>query len=294
MEGSFDTVPRSDIRSVYTSAQREQGRLFMMRGQLEKLQANQESLGKRREFLVKTLNILEQIGPGIVGRTARETEFTTAQSMVVRIIEAQERERQSLSRRMHDGPAQLLTNLILQAEICQRLLDGDVGRAREELENLKTEVNKTFQRTRSFIADLRPMMLDDLGLVPTLRRYVDGWGQSEGIQTKLDIVGTDHRLASHTEVTIFRAIQQLMENAAQHANPSQVRVTLELDGEMATAVVEDDGVGFDIDEVMAAADERKTIGISSIIDRAQMLGGSLRFESGPGRGTKAILQIPEA
>ena len=88
--------------------------------------------------------------------------------------------------------------------------------------------------------------------------------------------------------------QNTKENAAQHANPSQVRVTLELDGETATAIIEDDGVGFDIDEVMTAADERKTIGISSIIDRAQMLGGSLRFESGPGRGTKAILQIPEA
>jgi len=95
-------------------------------------------------------------------------------------------------------------------------------------------------------------------------------------------------------VTIFRVVQELMDNAAKHANPSRVQVTLQMDGQTAHALVEDDGSGFDVNAVLAAADERKTIGIASIMDRAEMLGGTLKFDSAPGRGTRATLEIPEA
>lgn len=292
MESSRSAVSREDMRELYAAALREQGRLFLMRGQVETLQANEASQRKYLALLNQTVSVLEDSENGVQGLASSET--MTARSMVVRIIEAQERASLSLSRRMHDGPAQQLTNVMLQAEICQRLLDTDVARARSELENLKREVNKAFQRTRTFIADLRPMMLDDLGLVPTLRRFTDTWSEEQGVETEFVFAGSDHRLPAHIEVAIFRSIQSLMQNVAQHANPSRVQVTLQLDGEVAEAIVQDDGVGFDMDEVMAAADARKTIGISSIIDRVQLLGGTIDFESVLGRGTKVTLRIPEA
>ena len=294
MESNFETFPREDIPAIYNGAQKEQGRLFLMRGQLEKLEANHESLEQRRDLLMRVIEVLQLVSTRAVGPVSTDASITPEQSMIVRIIEAQENERQRLSRRMHDGPAQRLTNVILQAEICQRLLDTDPARARVELESLKEEVHKTFQKTRTFISDLRPMMLDDLGLFPTLKRYVASWSELSGIQADLTTTGRAHRLAPYSEITIFRSIQQLMENAEQHANPSRVQVTLELDGQMARATVEDDGAGFDLDEVMAAAGARKTIGIASIVDRVQMLGGSLTFDSVRGRGTKAILEVPES
>ena len=131
------------------------------------------------------------------------------------------------------------------------------------------------------------------GLIPTMKRYVSSWSEKTGIETELLTKGQPHRLAPYSEVTIFRAIQQLMQNVEQHANATRVQVSLELDGRTAHAVVEDDGIGFDIDEVMAAAGARKTIGIASIMDRVQMLGGSLVFESTRGVGTKAVLEVPE-
>jgi two-component system sensor histidine kinase DegS len=91
---------------------------------------------------------------------------------------------------MHDGPAQSLTNFILQAEICQRLFDRNPERAAEELDNLKTAASVTFQKVRDFIFDLRPMMLDDLGVVPTVRRYVDSFKEKTDIGTDLEIMGT--------------------------------------------------------------------------------------------------------
>jgi two-component system sensor histidine kinase DegS len=293
IEGNFDTVPREDIQSIYTTVQREQGRLFMMRGQSEKLQGNREGLIRYRDLLDKVIRFLEGMEPVSAPATGVEVGLSPAQSMVVRVIEAQETERQRLARRMHDGPAQLLTNIILQAEICQRLIDTDLGRARVELENLKAEVNKTFQSTRTFIADLRPMMLDDLGLVPTLKRYASTWSDKTGIKADVTFSGREHRMAPYTEVTIFRIVQDLMENAARHANPSHVQIALQLDGTTALVVVEDDGSGFDVDEVLAAVEQRKTMGLALIMDRVQMLGGQVQFESVLGRGTKVTIEAPE-
>jgi len=293
IESNFDTVPRADIQSIYTAVRREQGRLFMMRGQAETLQGNRESLGRYQDLLDRVIQVLGSFDPASARMLQGEEGYTPAQSMIVRVIGAQETEKQRLARLMHDGPAQLLTNVILQAEICQRLLDTDPARAREELENLKTEVNKTFQRTRTIIADLRPMMLDDLGLVPTLRRYVRSWSEETGIEAEFVSTGREHRLAPYAEVTIFRVVQEALENAAKHAAPSHVQVTLRLDEKTARAIVEDDGTGFDVDEALAEADERRTIGLPLIRDRAQMLGGTLDIDSTPGSGTRVLLEIPE-
>jgi two-component system sensor histidine kinase DegS len=293
IESNLDTVPRADIQNIYTAVRREQGRLFMMRGQAENLQGNRESLGRYQDLLDRVIQILGQYDPSSARMAQADAGYTPAQSMIVRVIEAQETEKQRLARLMHDGPAQLLTNVILQAEICQRLLDTDPVRAREELENLKTEVHKTFQRTRTIIADLRPMMLDDLGLVPTLRRYVRSWSEETEIEAEFVSAGRQHRLAPYAEVTIFRVVQEVLENAAKHANPTHVQVTLRLDERTARAIVEDDGTGFDVDEALAKADEQRTIGLPLIRDRAQMLGGTLEIDSTLGQGTRILLEIPE-
>jgi two-component system sensor histidine kinase DegS len=294
LEANLDTVPREDILELYGAAQKEQGRLVTMRGQLEKLQVNREGLQRQVELLGQAIATLQALDSENAGLLASEGVHTREQAMVVRIIQAQENERRRLSRQMHDGPAQLLTNVILQAEICQRLLDMDPARARGELDNLKAEVNKAFQRTREFISELRPMMLDDLGLIPTLKRYTSSWSEKTGIETELVLSGKPHRLAPYSEVTIFRAITELMENAAEHAKPSHVRVTLDLDGSRARAVVEDDGVGFDVDEAIGDAEASKKVGIASIADRVQILGGELTFDSVRGVGTKAVLEVPES
>ncbi|MBN1937838.1 MAG: sensor histidine kinase [Anaerolineae bacterium] len=294
IENNIDTVPRADIQNIYTAAQKAQGRLFMMRGQLENLQSRRENLQKYLKLINQALDTMGQLGPASIETAGGPAEFTPAQSMIVRIIDAQEGEKERLSRQMHDGPAQSLTNLILQAEICQRLFKKDPRRAEEELENLKAAVNKTFQTTRSFISDLRPMMLDDLGLVPTLRRYMSTWSDKTHIPAEFSFTGREHRLAGYNEVTIFRAVQEFMNNAAIHANPSRVLVSLNLDNKMAQVVVEDDGIGFDVNAALAAASEQKTIGISTMMERVQMLGGTLKIDSVLGRGTRVTIQISES
>jgi two-component system sensor histidine kinase DegS len=292
MEANLDTIPRHDIREIYTAAQEAQMRLFMMRGQVEQLQAKQQHLERHADTLRQVLDTAKQVGVAGDGAGQMRGQAAEGGSPIVRIINAQETERQRLARQMHDGPAQSLTNLILQAEICERLFDTDPVRARTELGNLKNAVTSTFQKVREFIFDLRPMMLDDLGLNPTIKRYVQDFETKSGLACNLVITGREQRLPPHAEVTVFRVIQNLLNNVREHANATHVEVSMDLGPEGLLARVEDDGSGFEVAEAMAAARQRKTMGLTTIIEQVEMLGGQIEFDSAIGRGTKVQLKLP--
>jgi len=287
IEAALDTVPREDIREAYAAVLDTQQRLFTMRGQLEKLQSNQRNMARYLDLL---RNVLELANRAEYEPQVRE-EGESSQPLVVRIIEAQERERQRLSRQMLDGPAQSLTNLILQAEICERLFDTDADQARAELANLRNAVAATFQTIKGFILNLRPMMLDDLGVVPTLRRYVDSFSDNSGIATHLTVTGQDRRLASHKEVTIFRIIQELLNNAHEYGHASQVQITLDMGESVVRVAVEDNGSGFELTDALNSP-EAGQLGLATMRERVEMLGGQIHFDSGLGRGTRVSFELP--
>ncbi|HLU09181.1 MAG TPA: histidine kinase, partial [Oceanobacillus sp.] len=185
IQDNIETVPRQDIRNKYDEALEARFRLTTMRGQLEKFQATRENLESIQALLSQLLNRMQGIDALPTANASSEAAAGGATFNIVRIIQAQEEERQRLARQMHDGPAQSLTNFILQTEICQRLFDRNPARAAEELNTLKNVASITFQKVRDFIFDLRPMMLDDLGVVPTVRRYVDSFREKHDIDVKL-------------------------------------------------------------------------------------------------------------
>jgi len=260
-----------------------QQRLFVMRGQLEKLQSDQNHLQQH-------LNQLEIILETFDGAPAPSTssQQTSAFGAVEAIIQAQEAERQRLSRQMHDGPAQALSNFILQTEIAMRLFDINLDQAREELENLKGSATATFQKVRDFIFELRPMMLDDLGLVPTLKRYVEAFKEQNNADVRLAVTGVERRLESYIEVMIFRAIQELMGNAVRHSQANKVNVLIDITDNNVKVGVEDNGKGFDIDTVM----EGTGMGVKVIKERVEMLGGNLELDSTLGQGSNITFLIP--
>ena len=286
----FDTVPRSEIQEGYNALLDAQKRLIMMRGQLEKLQSDQQNYQRYATLIQRCLDITGGATPS--GSSEPTAESAGQPPIVVRIIEAQEQERQRLVRQLHDGPAQSLTNLILQAEICERLFDSDSSRARSELAGLKNAVSNTFQKVRDFMFDLRPMMLDDLGLIPTLKRYVGNFAEKSGIATTLSITGNEQRAEPYREVATFRVIQELLTNARLHSHASRIQVTFDINNDMIRASVEDNGSGFDPKEVFAATGQRKTIGLPTQRERLEMFGGKLIVDSSAGRGTKVTVEMP--
>ena len=293
MEANIDTVPRQDIKEIYNAAQEAQMRLFMMRGQVEQLQSRQENMKRFAESLHRILDVSDALIPaGDSSEPSQGNGDDGESSSIVKIINAQENERQSLSTSLHDGPAQSLTNLILQAEICERLFDSDPLRARSELTELKDAVTNTFQKVREFIFDLRPMMLDDLGLSPTLKKSIEDFEQKSGIACNLTISGKDIRLPSYAEVTIFRVAQHLLKNVRDHAQATHVQVSFSISDDKATVIVEDDGSGFDVAEVKAMGKKRKQMGIISMQERVTMLRGEINFDSNIGQGTIVSLWLP--
>lgn len=293
IETHLETVPREDIKNAYTTHHEAQMRLFMMRSQLEQLQSKQQSLERYSQRIRTVLGLsgeLFSLGPQLSDQVSQATE--SQKGTIIQIIQAQETERQHLARQMHDGPAQSLSNLVLQAEVCERLLDKDPSQVRAELKSLKSAVNTTFQKTRSFIFDLRPMMLDDLGLVPTLKRYVEELETKSGFQTSLNVIGSEARFESHTEVIVFRAVQVLLDNVREHAQASRAQVTLDIMDDNISVTVEDNGSGFSVDEALQRAEEHKVSGLTNVMDQVKMLGGTLDIDSKVGRGTVVTFSVP--
>lgn len=287
-ENDFSTVPREDIKEGYEELNSAQQKLFTMRGQLEKLQSDQKNMTRLSEMqrtLLELTNSADLISAESGGAAVVQN------SDVIRVIQAQEQERQSLVKRMHDGPASSLSNFILQAEICQRFFSTDPDRAQVELDALKAAAAHTFNDVKNFIFDLRPMMLDDLGVIPTLRRYVEAFEEQSGIPSIFSITGMENRVESHIEVTVFRVVQELMNNARRHGQPANIQVQVDMDDERVSAIVEDNGRGFDVDEVISDS-EKHTIGLSTLQDRIAMLGGTMDIESNPGKGTRVEFRIP--
>ena len=282
----FDTVPREDIKSSYEKAMDTQQRLFTMRGQLEKLQADQAHLRDFASFAERTIGLLEGgAQPLAGGETA-----AAATIGIEEIIEAQEDERRKISRLIHDGPAQALANFILQIEIALRLFTVDQEQARQELTALKTSANATFANVRDFIFDLRPMMLDDLGLVPTVRRYIDAFKDKTGLAVTVVVTGSERRVESHREVLIFRAVQSLLGNIRDHAQATQAKVGLDMDPAQIRVSVEDNGRGFDREAALAEGAPEGAL--KHLAKRIEQVGGSLEIESTPGSGTRIAFAIP--
>lgn len=294
VQDNIDTTPRQDIRSIYDEAIEARFRLTTMRGQLEKFQNSRDLLEMQQQMLVQVLQRL-QGGIDTLPSEVGSGPIPTASMSIVRIVQAQEEERQRLARQMHDGPAQSLTNFILQTEICQRWFDRNPARAAEELFALKDMASVTFQKVRDFIFDLRPMMLDDLGVMPTVRRYVDSFREKNDIDVKLDILGEERRLESHREVMVFRAIQELMVNARDYANAAEIIIRLDITGNRIKITVEDNGRGFDAEAAMMGDDSYHDPRAQSLItlkQKFELVGGSVAVFSGENEGTSVRLELP--
>jgi two-component system sensor histidine kinase DegS len=280
-QGQINKLPPEELRMVYDSALDTQQRLLVMRGQLEKLQNDKQHLEKLKTILER----LNSLTSGAANSAAAIGKGKMAS--VEMLVNAQESERQRLSRQMHDGPAQALSNFILQTEIAMRLLEVDPAQAREELSNLKVAAMSTFQKVRNFIFELRPMMLDDLGLAPTIRKYADAFREQTSLDVVVTVTGTERRLEPYIEVMIFRAIQELIGNASRHSQATTVKVLLDMGEQVVRVTVDDNGKGVD-SEIL----DQGSLGLKLIKERAEMIGGTFEIDSAVGKGTRVVFSVP--
>ncbi len=170
-----------------------------------------------------------------------------------------------------------------------RLFDSDPDKAREELNSLKASASTTFAQVRDYIFDLRPMMLDDLGVIPTIRRYVDAYKDKTGMDLSVVVTGSERRLEAHREVLVFRTVQALLANVREHAQATQAKVLLDIDEGQVRTTVEDNGKGFDVESALQSEDESG--GLLALSERVEQVGGEMEIESAAGEGTRVSFWI---
>ena len=201
------------------------GRRLTMDGQLSTLQAKRKLLERVRVLLGRSRDELLGVS-GASAPAAPPPAALDEKRILHAVVTWQEQERLRIARQVHDGPAQSMANVVLQSEISERLYDIDAKRSRQELAALRQMVNRTLQELRGFIFELRPMVLDDLGLVPTLRRYVRTLADKHGASVDFSSTGRDRRLPSDDEVAIFRVIQESLVERIQGASAKVVVLSL--------------------------------------------------------------------
>ncbi|MFQ6059286.1 MAG: histidine kinase [Anaerolineae bacterium] len=214
------------------------------------------------------------------------------QSYIAAITRGQEEERKRLARELHDDTAQSLIALTQRIEMAHKALDRDPAQAAARLVELKEMATAALQNVRRFSRDLRPLYLEDLGLVPALEMLVRDAEKANSLQATFQMTGSPQRLVPELELAIFRIAQEALNNVAQHARASRVEVRLDFAGEGVTLSVEDDGLGFDAPEMPHELASLGHFGLMGMRERALLFGGHLSIRSRPGRGTKVVAYLP--
>jgi len=284
----------SEVQETFANIRETQLSVERVQLEYEFLTARRAELKDQGQFLRSASQILADLqrmyGENGSPPTAAEgdKQFRDASRQVFQIIEE---ERMRIARDMHDGPAQSMANLVLQAEILERLLDRNPKQLVTELAEFKNSVRNALEETRQLIFDLRPMTLDDLGLVPTLRKFIKEYGDRYGLATRFNVVGQERRLPGNTEGVLFRIIQEALTNVHKHARAKMAEVTMNLQPSRVSVTVKDDGQGFDVARTEANLHKNKNLGLLSMRERAELEKGTLEIRSQPGRGTEVKVEI---
>jgi PAS domain S-box-containing protein len=204
-----------------------------------------------------------------------------------RLVEVQETERRQIARELHDEIGQMLTGLKLVLEMSMRL---PADTALSGMSEAQTLVNELLGRVRELSLDLRPAMLDDLGLLPSLLWHFERYTAQTDVQVVFKHTGLEgQHFASEVETAAYRIVQEALTNVARHADVSEAAVRVWADGETLGVQIEDQGAGFDPEDALAAGDSS---GLSGMQERAVLLGGLLTIESNPGAGTTLTVELP--
>lgn len=271
----------------------EEQPLRRMLAELENKTGEMRNALQHAEFLQERFNEAAAALQGI--KTTGEIEHKSATPRgSLQTLLALEDERKRIARDIHDGPAQNLANVVLRLDILKKMFQKNPEQAMAELDILKNIVKDSLQDVRRFIFNLRPMSIDDLGLIPTLRRYIQDFLLRSGIEVDFVILGDEKRLPSALEISLFRIGQEALSNILKHAQAKNVRVAVDIEDKFVMMNVKDNGKGFNMNEKENDARKNKyeSLGLVSMKERTELLGGNFTIKSAPGEGTSIIVKIP--
>lgn len=300
----FSKYSQNELAMAYQAADNLRVELAIKREQESFLIKRRNDLERRIKDSLKTLEkadslighvgiALGYLSSDLKGVGEQLENLQQKQFFGLRIIEAQEEERKRIAREIHDGPAQSMSNIVIKAEICERLIDKDTDETKKELQNLKKIMRDSLQEVRKIIYNLRPMALDDLGLLPTLDRYVISFKENTKIKVELKARNVNEDLKPIISLTVFRILQEALNNILKHSKSKSASVFLERIDQSLSIIIIDYGIGFNTKDIrMTNSDSEGGFGIFSMKERVALLEGEFAIESEIGKGTKIKVLIP--
>ncbi|GAA0449951.1 sensor histidine kinase [Alkalibacillus silvisoli] len=296
---NFNQFSEEQVQKAYNDTHELQTKLVVQRQQEVGLIKRRDELEHRirslDQSIERTENVMSKINVVLNYLTTDLKDVNKALTSAkekydfgLQIIDAQEEERRKLSREIHDGPAQMLANVMIRSDIVSRTIrDHGVDEALKEMKDVKEMVRGALYEVRKIIYDLRPMALDDLGLVPTLRKYLSTIEEYHDIKVEFKSFGEEKRYAQKFEAAVFRLIQEGVQNAIKHAATSLIRVRFEESYNKLNIHVVDEGKGFDMTET-----KDDSFGLTGMRERVDMLDGEMNIKSKKDEGTRITISLP--
>ncbi len=306
-----EAMERDDLGAVVGNARRRLTAADLVLGRAQSalclpIVANQRSIGSLvlYDFLDPTgfPEPEQKVLQGLVSQAAAAIDnaqlYTRVQQheelrgrLLAKVLTAQEEERRRIARDLHDGLAQSLTALMMAVEAVEKNMATHSGAEHERLLRAKALADRSLGDVRRLIWDLRPTVLDDLGLASAVRWYAEQ--RLEACDTRLYVssTGFSERLPSQLETDMYRVLQEAIANVARHAEATQVSITLGYAKGWLTATVEDDGCGFDMETIRQPTSD-KGLGLLGMRERVERMSGSLAIQSAPGQGTCLAIKVP--
>ncbi|MDF2564292.1 MAG: degS [Massilibacillus sp.] len=303
VSGNFQTYNEADIKLCYDQTKNLQVRLAVMHEQEQNLIKQRNDLEIRLRKLQKTAEkakqLVSQVGVVLGYLTAQISAVASQMENVSQdklfgplVIKAQEDERLRVSREIHDGPAQLMANVIYRSSACERLIDKDIEKAKVELRELREQIRICLSETRKIIFDLRPMILDDLGLIATIHYFINKLEQRVGLRVDFNVIGDETKVAKHIEISLFRVIQEALNNVSKHAGVDVAKIVIEYNSEYISVVIEDAGSGFNMQDVDSTHPESDCYGLLGMEERVKILKGQFLVDTKAFQGTKIRVLVP--
>ena len=213
-----------------------------------------------------------------------------------RILAVEEEVRRELARDMHDGPAQLVSALVMNVRFVQTLLDeGAQHMAKQELTSMEDLATRALKQMRELLFNQRPLVLENQGLIPALETYAERLKTTQNLDIVMKVEGESVQLPGTADRTVFSIVVEAVGNARKHAPGARVRMNVTREADRLSIEVADDGPGFDIARVRATYDQRGSLGLLNMTERAQQIGSILKIESTLGVGTRVSpTQLPSS
>ncbi len=299
---NFSSHAEDDIKKAYENASKlqvklvlkkqEEKELIKRRTDLElRLKNTHDILLKSENLILKVSSAFDFLSNDLENISDKYEDMSQKSILGKRIIQAQEEERQRIARDIHDGPAQNLTNAVIKTEVCQKLLDIDITKAKFEIEELKKILRSSIKDIRGTIYNLHPMALDDIGLIPTIKRYISNFENNTNIKVDFVVLSKIEIEDRIKNITLFRIIQESLNNIEKHSCASLVKIKLEITKRKISLLVDDNGKGFDIAQTEAEDKSLSGFGLLNMRERVELLNGTFEIKSIKNRGTKITVNL---